>query len=575
MSNRSRIRIIAWILAAVLGAAQAWISRFDLVNDTVSYLDMGDYFFHGHPAAIINGIWSPLYAFLLGLTVTVFRTTIYSEYPVIHLLLFVIFLFALYCFEYFIRQLESFHNAHTPRTPDFAHDWAWTAIAYVLFLWASLGLIGVYETNPDMLIAAFFYLACGFLLKIAAGHATWKTFCAFGVTLGLGYLTKSVMFPLSIALLLVAAILAKREPRRILIAVSAFFLLALPFIGMLSAQKGHLTFGDSGKYNYAVHINQVPRHHWQGSGSAFGAPVHPTREISAWPTAFEFNGPLPGTYPAWYDPTFWYEGVQPHVHLRQELKAFGRNAFGEFDIFFLALNGTLFTTLLVSFIASKDRIAVWKSVYRTWFLVIIPILAFCLYAAVHYENRYIGSFFVVLCVSLFSCILSADDPSNRQLFSGIAVVQIFMLLWLFAPPMIRHVWHPWVQERGSYQEIAEGAREMGLRPGDPIASLDFSNLGTVMWARLARVRIIGEVYYWPGNSESTTSFWSADAFAQENLLQKFQQAGAKAVVTSDTPVGANASKWLRIGHTGEYILWLNQQAKADSFKDIATDRLSH
>ncbi len=60
MSNRSRIRIIAWILAAVLGAAQAWISRFDLVNDTVSYLDMGDYFFHGHPAAIINGIWSPL-----------------------------------------------------------------------------------------------------------------------------------------------------------------------------------------------------------------------------------------------------------------------------------------------------------------------------------------------------------------------------------------------------------------------------------------------------------------------------------------------------------------------------------
>jgi 4-amino-4-deoxy-L-arabinose transferase-like glycosyltransferase len=560
--TRRTVRFSLLALAIALGAAQAWSSRLDIVNDTISYLDMGDYFFHGHPAAIINGIWSPLYAFLLGLTVTLFKPTIYTEYPAIHLLLFLIFLFALACFDYFLRQFEGLRNEFPAAKSGGSGDWAWIAIAYVFFLWASLGLIGVYETNPDMLVAAFFFLACGLLAKIAVGRASWKTFAALGVILGLSYLTKSVMLPISLLFLVATWFVVRQKPRQLLVAAAMFLVVSLPFIGALSAKKGHLTFGDSGKYNYAVHINRIPMHHWQGETRATGAPIHPTRKIVSYPGAFEFNGPLPGTYPAWYDPTFWYEGVQPHFSLRQQVKAFTKNMFGEFTTYVFALNGVLFATLFLAFFEAKDKLSVFETALRFWFLIAIPVISLLLYALVHLESRYVGPFFAVLGASLFASILWADDSPNRRLFTSIAAVQLLMLLWYFAPPAINHIRHPWVEEKGSYEDIAAGARKMGLQPGDQIASVDFSNLGMAMWARLARVQIIAEVYYWPGSHEGTTSFWTAGLASQEELLQQFSRAGARAVVSSDTPTGPEAYRWSRIGNTGYYLLWLNPETLA-------------
>ena len=49
---------------------------------------------------------------------------------------------------------------------------------------------------------------------------------------------------------------------------------------------------------------------------------------------------------------------------------------------------------------------------------------------------------------------------------------------------------------------------------------------------------------------------------QEKLLQRLSQAGAKAVVSSDVPTGPGAARWLRIGSTGYYLLWLNSATPA-------------
>jgi hypothetical protein len=118
-------------------------------------------------------------------------------------------------------------------------------------------------------------------------------------------------------------------------------------------------------------------------------------------------------------------------------------------------------------------------------------------------------------------------------------------------------------DKGLYQAIAEGATKMGLRPGDQIASLNYSNLGTAMWARLARIQIIAEVYYWPDNLEGALNcFWNADAATQGKLLQRLSQTGAKAVVSSDVPTGPGAARWSHIGNTGYYLLWLNSATLA-------------
>jgi hypothetical protein len=121
-----RIRLTFWVLGAVLGFAQAWVSRLDAIDYTVSYLEMGSYFFHGHHGAIINGFWNPLYAFLYGLTMTLFKPSMYWEYPVVHLLVFIIFLVTMACFDYFLRQLMQLRSGFDPAKRGSAElDWVW------------------------------------------------------------------------------------------------------------------------------------------------------------------------------------------------------------------------------------------------------------------------------------------------------------------------------------------------------------------------------------------------------------------------------------------------------------------
>ena len=57
-------------------------------------------------------------------------------------------------------------------------------------------------------------------------------------------------------------------------------------------------------------VNGVPWYHWQGGPPGNGAPVHPTRQVATNPDIFEFAAPIAGTYPPWYDPTYWDEGAR-------------------------------------------------------------------------------------------------------------------------------------------------------------------------------------------------------------------------------------------------------------------------
>src|SRR5215469_16531115 len=89
-------RIFFLCMAALLGFSQAWWSRMTLVNDTVSFLDMGDNFFRGQWSALVNASWNPLFSVLLGFTMLILHPSIYWEYPVVHLVMFIIFIFALW-----------------------------------------------------------------------------------------------------------------------------------------------------------------------------------------------------------------------------------------------------------------------------------------------------------------------------------------------------------------------------------------------------------------------------------------------------------------------------------------------
>ena len=87
-----------------------------------------------------------------------------------HLVNFGMYLFALGCFCFLMREM--LRRQRSQRAELVAHglvtlpDWALLALGYSLFIWSSLFLVTLQLESPDMLVAAFVYLATGMLLRI-------------------------------------------------------------------------------------------------------------------------------------------------------------------------------------------------------------------------------------------------------------------------------------------------------------------------------------------------------------------------------------------------------------------------
>src|SRR6266576_5401755 len=104
--NRSStiVRITFCSIAATLGLIQAWVGRFGMNPDGISYLDIGDGFWRGNWHMLLNGYWSPFYGFILGLAMKILKPSSYWEFPVVHLVNFLIYLLALLSFDFFLRE---------------------------------------------------------------------------------------------------------------------------------------------------------------------------------------------------------------------------------------------------------------------------------------------------------------------------------------------------------------------------------------------------------------------------------------------------------------------------------------
>jgi hypothetical protein len=102
------LRVSFWTVGLLLASAQAWISRYQLSSDSISYLDMSDAVLPGSSwSRLINGVWSPLYPFLLGAFRRIFRISPNNEIAIAHLLNIVFFVFAFLCFEFLLRGVST------------------------------------------------------------------------------------------------------------------------------------------------------------------------------------------------------------------------------------------------------------------------------------------------------------------------------------------------------------------------------------------------------------------------------------------------------------------------------------
>jgi 4-amino-4-deoxy-L-arabinose transferase-like glycosyltransferase len=291
----------------------------------------------------------------------IIKPSIRWEFPVVHLVNFLIYLSSMVCFDFFWRQVM---NSRQAISADFSEDdvvalpeRAMLTLGYLLFIWSSLNLISIWTVTPDMCLAAFLYLTAGLILIIRNGSATWSTYALLGLILSLGYLTKAAVFPLAFVFLIIALFSSpniRQVKSPFLASGLIFFLIAGSFVAILSNAKGRLTFSDAGKITYIRYVNNLPYPHWQGETPDNGLPLHPTRKVFDNPPIYEFSRPIGGTYPVSYDPSYWYEGAVAQFKLKQQAKLIISSVLFYLDFFFNQ-QGVMVAAIFILFIMSRWR----------------------------------------------------------------------------------------------------------------------------------------------------------------------------------------------------------------------------
>lgn len=549
-------RYTLWSLMVACWLIEGLSDRHTIVPDAVNYLGSAAACLKGNWSVLINGYWSPAYPALLTCVLFLFRPSIASEVVVVNCLQCVVLVGALAGFEYFlsglieyVRQLSTIDGEENGAVP----EWALRATAYVLFFWATLyGTPPSLET-PDALVFLLIPVAAGILLRIAAGKAKALHFAALGAVLGLSYLAKAVMFPISFVFLAVAFFAAgniRRAAPRFLLAVAAFLVVAGPFVLALSVSKGRFTFGDAGAINYAEFVNGVPFYtHWQGQPPGSGIPVHPTRMIQDSPPVYEFATPLGGTYPPSTDQSYWYEGVRAHFEMKGQLSAFRQTMEEYFDLF-LRLSGAL-GVLAVLIIWSGHSREYARDFSKLYFLWIPCVAAMGLYSLVHVDLRFISAYILILLMAAFSMLRFPRPIGGMMARAGtLAIILVVgaQLAWSVSHSILRLA----SSQNSPALVIAGGLKRAGIEPGDRIACIGISP-GNLYWAHAAGVTIVEEVM-----ADGVSSFVLSSPERRAGTLKVLGSTGAKAIVAENLPQQMVSDGWQQIAGTNYFIYLLRR-----------------
>jgi hypothetical protein len=568
-ASTTAIRLAFWIVGVLLAAAQAWVYRFQVPADSISYLDMSDGVLPGGDwHRLINGVWSPLYPFLIGLARRVFPLSAANEIADVHMLNIGFFIFAGACFEFFLRSVTSRVRADQLAKPGAAKPgaakpgaakpgaltvppyWACLSVAYSLFLWASVSEISLRTLRPDMLMSGFLYLSVGLLLRMQGSPARWNRYLMLGGVLGIGFLAKAPMLPIG-AVILAATLLVVEKCRPAVKMVAAAFALMMVIGSLyfvpLSRARGHFTLGESSAFNYLVHVDLArPGWYLQDPGFGRGSFAHPPEKIFSSPPAYAFALPNSGTHPLKFDPSDWIQGVRPRFVLRRQIAAVLTNLLSNPELL-LAFGMAVVAILLLAYFSRRGKdISMFRS---SWPICVIGIAGCAMYALVHVESRYVAAFLVLFwCGILFS--LRVPQTISPKVVTVITLVVTASLLLPIGPLIyLRHT-----QGVGKINADGLAAAELerlGVHAGEPVACICPIRSGHDLgFERIARVMVAAEV-----DLDRAAEFWNSPITTQHDLLLIFAARGVKAVIATSPRLNAsNQSEWSRLGST-KYWVW--------------------
>jgi hypothetical protein len=526
----SQCMVIRWLfrgVAIVLGFAQIVAARNTFSPDARSYMELARAILRHDWAMTINAYWSALYPWLLAGVIGIVKPSLRWEFPVAHALAFPLWLACIAAFEFFWTNLlhtREFALAKCSSTGTPLSSLQMWALGYSLLIWLAVGGL-IPEITPDLCVAATVLLSAGLLIRIAmAGGGRRSLYIWFGICLGIGYLVKAILFPMAFVFLGTMVAVSGRAFRAaqkgIWIAFLIFLMIAAPQITALSLSKGRITFSDTGKLAFAWYTYNLPLRNWQGEPAGSGTPAHPTRRLYERPAVYEFDGPLRSSYPPWYDPSYWNEGLSPAFQLR----LVARHALHDV----VRLGSVLIHPIawfagIVLILIGSDLRGTLRGIAVCWYLVAISAIVAGLYCLTLVEGRYLAPWELLIWGGILAGIRLRRTMVS---ISGLLTAAMsFALIASTAYLVYGESVHGFHNDASVEYRTAEGLRHMGLQPGEKVGAIGFDN--DAHWAYLARLNIVAEI-----DSDDTCLFWSEPSAVQAQILEKFAQAGARVVVAN-------------------------------------------
>lgn len=571
--NWRRFVLPGLLLLALLGAgvAEGWLGRTDkgavYGSDAVQYLDMARALHAGDWKLALNPLWGLGYPLLLAGMRPVFPGGPAGDLLAVRMLNLAIFVATGLSFWYLIQGL-------LPSAGEWSRSGRKRGLllfgAVCIFAATQICIDRVSRVGPDQLVACLFFLTSALLVRMIRRGA-WGLGVLCGLTLGFGYVTKQAFLPLGCFVLLEMCLVLRRKTIRLgQIAVCAvvFAGMVLLYASGLSSALGRPTLGEAGSINYAWDVNRLAKWvHWEGGTETaeqawpkasiarfvqwkshppdFGKPIHPTEILGANPKIYAFAAPFAVTYPPYYNPPWFYEGYRHFWNWRYQVVSAGYNLLQLAQIVFA--HPMFYAAAIVVLILAWGRKSVWKQwLMEQWPVWLLALATVALFLPVHLEGRYVAPALAVLTVLPFVGLMTRVPAlSARQRTAILALFALGALLEIGISERynIRRIVRHESSEEAVEWKAAGLLAQAGLQPDARIGMVSWEPNLHCDWAYMDQLHITGEI----ATAEDWKEFWELSPQSEQQVLQRFRETGATAVVAWYKPDSPAAPGWERMG----------------------------
>lgn len=565
MQTVTPVKRLRWLLLAagvcwLLTLPVAWNVRQQLSTDGISYIEMASNAVQLSPRFLVsNGYWSPGYPTVLALMMKFVHPSLPSELAMVKCVDLMICAATYLCFTYFLFNFFQWISVTRVGGDSTTSWWAIIALAYTLLLIANTEP-SLWYVHPDMLLQGIVYLAAGVCIRISLPGSRRTHYVALGLILALGYATKVAVFPLALILLAILFCTSVARDGRVGVAIAAasFLLASSPLIAALSMSEDRFTIGDSGSLNYAWHVRGVNQFRFlEGAVSGMGAAQHPVERIASDPPILKVAGPVKGSFPLWYDPSYWFAGIHPaHLNLRaterKYLGSLGLNKEAQDEgtnLLEIARRWfPLFAAIAVLALSGLRVQGAYHAVYRKhlW-LLLWPVFAMLMYTSVVLHYRYLVSFLVLFWTGLFvAAWLTVNAKISAAVILTVAAAVLFRGFSAVSSPALKLLEHPLQEEAAVSRDMALARRleALGIRPGDELAYVGWPSVpyyARLIGARISYIIIVSDRRNFEGDDSATAE----ELPSVNRAIASLHASGAKAVL------GFNRSRSVPISQFGD------------------------